>query len=98
VAATGFQKLVRTDVIVNTTERVHLDLTMQVGGVTETITVSGETPLLQSEKATVGQVVEQRAIESIPLATRNFTQLLGPLPACLAVSSTPIRRAPKPKR
>src|SRR6266699_3129906 len=77
VAATGFQKLVRTDVIVNTTERVHLDLTMQVGGVTETITVSGETPLLQSEKATVGQVVEQRAIESIPLATRNFTQLLG---------------------
>src|SRR5712672_1948044 len=40
VAATGFQKLVRTDVIVNTTERVHLDLTLQVGGVSETITVS----------------------------------------------------------
>src|SRR5437763_874788 len=77
VAALGFQKLVRSDVIVNTTERVHLDLTLQVGGVNETITVSGETPLLQSEKATVGQVVEQRAIQSIPLATRNFTQLLG---------------------
>jgi len=45
--------------------------------VNETVTVTGETPLLQSEKATVGQVVEQRAIESIPLATRNFTQLLG---------------------
>src|SRR5712691_1543690 len=77
VAAPGFQKLVRSDVIVNTTERVHLDLTLQVGGVNETVTVTGETPLLQSEKATVGQVVEQRAIESIPLATRNFTQLLG---------------------
>src|SRR5260370_33693200 len=36
-----------------------------------------ETQLMQSEKATVGQFVEQRAIESIPLATRNFTQLLG---------------------
>src|SRR5712691_658433 len=77
VAAPGFQKLLRPDVIVNTTERVHLDLTLQVGGVNETVTVTGETPLLQSEKATVGQVVEQRAIESIPLATRNFTQLLG---------------------
>src|SRR3954469_8867089 len=77
VNSPGFQKLVRTDVIVNTTERVHLDLSLQVGGVNETVTVSGETPLLQSEKATVGQVVEQRAIESIPLATRNFTQLLG---------------------
>src|SRR6266567_8923496 len=77
VTAPGFQKLLRTDVIVNTTERVHLDLTLQVGGVNETVTVTGETPLLQSEKATVGQVVEQRAIESIPLATRNFTQILG---------------------
>src|SRR5499427_8256443 len=75
--APGFQKLVRPDVVVNTTERLHLDLALQVGGVNETVTVSAETPLLQSEKATVGQVVEQRAIESIPLATRNFTQILG---------------------
>src|ERR1700682_4391473 len=35
VAAPGFQKLVRSDVVVNTTERVHLDLTLQVGGVHE---------------------------------------------------------------
>src|SRR2546425_344345 len=77
VEATGFQRLQRTDVIVNTTERVRLDLTLQIGAVSETVTVVGETPLLQSEKATVGQVVEQRAIQSIPLATRNFTQLLG---------------------
>src|SRR5437879_6764517 len=75
--AAGFQKLLRPDVIVNTTERVRLDLTLLVGGVNETVTVNAETPLLQSEKATVGQVVEQRAIESIPLATRNFTQILG---------------------
>src|SRR6266481_1237829 len=77
VEAPGFQKLLRTDVIVNTTERVHLDLTLQLGAVSETVTVHGETPLLQSEKATIGQVVEERAIVSIPLATRNFTQLLG---------------------
>src|SRR5215467_11983500 len=77
VEAPGFQQLVRAGIIVNTTERVHLDLSLQVGGVNETVTVTGETPLLQSEKATVGQVVEQRAIQSIPLATRNFTQILG---------------------
>jgi Carboxypeptidase regulatory-like domain/TonB-dependent Receptor Plug Domain len=77
VEAPGFQKLVRAGVVVNTTERVHLDMTLQVGGVNETVTVTAETPLLQSERATVGQVVEQRAIQSIPLATRNFTQILG---------------------
>ncbi|MGI8989570.1 MAG: carboxypeptidase-like regulatory domain-containing protein [Bryobacteraceae bacterium] len=73
----GFQKIVMNGVIVNTTERVRLDLALQVGGVNETITINAETPLLQSEQATVGQVMEQRAIESIPLATRNFTQILG---------------------
>jgi hypothetical protein len=75
--AAGFQRLVQSDIIVNTTERVRLDLSLQVGAVSETITVTGETPLLQSEKATVGQVVEQRMLVSIPLATRNFTHLLG---------------------
>jgi hypothetical protein len=75
--ASGFQRLVRPDVIVNTAERLRLDLGLQVGAVTETVTVTAETPLLQSEKATVGQVVEQRTLVSIPLATRNFTHLLG---------------------
>ncbi len=77
VEAPGFQRLIRTDVEVSTTERVRVDLTMQVGAVTDTVTVDAEAPLLQSEQATVGQVVQQRAIESIPLATRNFTQILG---------------------
>jgi len=77
VEAAGFQRLVQSDIIVNTTERVRVDLNMQVGAVSETVNVVGETPLLQTERATVGQVVEQRTIVSIPLATRNFTHLLG---------------------
>ncbi len=77
VDAPGFQKLQRDGIIVNTTERVRLDLNLQVGAVNETVTVVAETPLLQSEKVTIGQVVEQRTIQSIPLATRNFTQMLG---------------------
>src|SRR6476646_4951492 len=77
IAASGFQRLVRTEIIVNTAEQTRLDLALQVGAVNETVTFSAETPLLQSEKATVGQVVEQRTIQSIPLATRNFTQILG---------------------
>jgi Carboxypeptidase regulatory-like domain/TonB-dependent Receptor Plug Domain len=77
---TGFQRLQRDDVIVRTSEILRLDLTLEVGVVTETVTVSAETPLLQSEQATLGHVVEQRTITSIPLATRNFTQILGTSP------------------
>jgi hypothetical protein len=77
VEQAGFQRLERADVLVNTAERIRVDLKLSVGVVTETVTVTGEVPLLQSAQATMGHVVEQRTITSIPLATRNFTQILG---------------------
>src|SRR6188768_2759745 len=76
VESKGFQRLQQT-VVVNTSERPRIDFTLNVGQVTDTVNVTAETPLLQSEKSTIGQVVEQRTIQSIPLATRNFTQILG---------------------
>ncbi len=79
----GFQKLERSEVIVNATETVRLDLKLVLGAVSETVTITAETPLLQSERATMGHVVEQRTITSIPLATRNFTQLLGTSPGVI---------------
>ena len=76
VESKGFQR-VQQMVVVNTSERPRIDVTLNVGQVTDTVNVTAETPLLQSEKSTIGQVVEQRTIQSIPLATRNFTQILG---------------------
>jgi hypothetical protein len=73
----GFQRLIRENVIVNTSERLRLDMVMEVGAVTESVTVTTQAPLLQSEQATLGHVVEGRTITAIPLATRNFTQILG---------------------
>jgi outer membrane receptor protein involved in Fe transport len=73
----GFEKLLREGVIVNSTDIVHLDLKLAVGAVSETVTVAATSPLLQSEHATLGRVVEQRQITGTPLATRNFTGLLG---------------------
>jgi hypothetical protein len=80
VESSGFQRLVRENVVVRTTEVTRVNLTLEVGMVTETVTVTAETPLLQSEQATLGHVVEERTITSIPLATRNFTQILGTSP------------------
>jgi len=77
VEAAGFQRQQRDGIVVNTTERLRMDITLSVGQVTDTVNVTAETPLLQSERVTIGQVVEQRTIQSIPLATRNFTQILG---------------------
>ncbi len=76
----GFQRLQRDNVTVANTEVLRVDLALEVGVVTETVTVVAETPLLQSEQATLGHVVDERSITSIPLATRNFTQILGTSP------------------
>ena len=73
----GFDKLVRDDVIVNATTTTHLDMRLTVGSRSETITVEASTPLLQTDQATIGNVVEERQLTSTPLASRNFTQLLG---------------------
>src|SRR6266566_4876118 len=67
------------DVIVNTTERV--DLVLQPGNVTDTITVQAESPILQTERADTGRKLETVLTENMPLGTnRNFQNLLNLVP------------------
>ena len=58
------------------TERIAVDAVMQPAGVANKIEVSSAAPLLQTESVALGRVVDQETIEELPLATRNFTQLL----------------------
>ena len=58
----GFRAVSSTNVQVQVQQSVRLDLTLQVGQVSETVEVSASAALLQSENATVGSVVENREI------------------------------------
>jgi hypothetical protein len=78
---TGFKRAsrARVDVIVNTTTRVDLEL--QPGNVSETITVEAETPILQTERADTGRKIETVMTENLPLGTnRNYQNLLNLVP------------------
>jgi hypothetical protein len=77
----GFKRESRAgiDLIVNSTERV--DLVLQPGNMSETITVEAETPILQTERADTGRKLETVLTENIPLGTnRNFQNLLNIVP------------------
>jgi len=77
----GFKRASRAgvDVIVNTTQRV--DLVLQPGNISETITVEAETPILQTERADTGRKLETVLTENVPLGTnRNFQNLLNIVP------------------
>jgi hypothetical protein len=71
----GFQRVDHPHVAVNVQQRVLVDLVLTPGEMTQTVSVTGEAPLLQSEDAAVGQVIGARTINNLPLNGRNFTFL-----------------------
>src|SRR5579884_655396 len=75
--AKGFTTALENDVLVRITETAVVNFSLQVGAVSESVTVQGAVSLVQTDSSSEGKVIEQRTISSLPLATRNFTQLLG---------------------
>jgi hypothetical protein len=67
----GFKKLVRDGIEVRIGDRVGLDLRMEVGGIEETISVTAETPLLQTTSGSTGQVIDEKRISMMPLSDGN---------------------------
>src|SRR5207249_270985 len=71
----GFSRQLHKDVSVQVGVQTPVDFTMKVGGITETLTVTGEAPLVQTTKSDVGQVITQTLVENMPLNGRKFQDL-----------------------
>jgi len=71
----GFKKAVAEPVQVNIQDRVGVDLNLQPGMATEVVTVSSERPQLETETSELGQVVDAKRINALPLNGRNYAQL-----------------------
>lgn len=87
VTATGFKPVTHkgVDVRINNVTRINVGL--EVGGTTESVTVAASAVLLQTTKADVNTTVESQAIENIPLSGyRNFQSLINLVPG-----ATPVR-------
>ncbi|HEV2732528.1 MAG TPA: carboxypeptidase-like regulatory domain-containing protein, partial [Terriglobales bacterium] len=76
----GFKKVVRQPILVQIESGLKVDLTMEVGAVTEIVEVKSEAPLLQPETNSLGQVVEQRTVTDLPLNGRNPLALVELVP------------------
>ena len=71
----GFQKEIRPHITVDVQQQVVVDFVLHPGLVTQTVEVTSAVPLLQTQNASVGQVVGGQAINDLPLNGRNFTFL-----------------------
>lgn len=80
VEKTGFQRFVREPITVAVQSSVRIDVPMQLGDVNQVIEVNAQTPLLQTENASLGQVVEARRVLEMPLNGRDVFGLVALVP------------------
>ena len=77
IAATGFRTAEVPAVSIHVTETATLSQTLDVGEQQQQVQVIGAAEAIQTETSTLGGVVGTRSINSLPLVTRNFTQILN---------------------
>ena len=77
VRATRFEPFILNGVQVQITEVNRLKIQLTISGAKEQIAVSAKPPLLQTENATLGRVIDQETIVDLPLVDRNYTEILG---------------------
>jgi hypothetical protein len=75
VDASGFARLIRRDIAVAAAQVVSLELLLTPGSFSESVTVIGQTPQLQTDSSTLDQVYQQSQMLELPLNGRNYLQL-----------------------
>src|SRR5882672_9568212 len=81
--AKGFKKLERQNVVVEVGHELRIDLTVQPGEQTQTITITEAVPLVETTNATMGGTLENADIVDLPLNGRDYQNLLGLRPGVM---------------
>ena len=71
IQAAGFKRYVRSDITLGAGEKPEIDAKLDVGAASETITVSAEASQLETTSASVGQVINARQVENMPMNGRT---------------------------
>lgn len=82
----GFRKEVRRGLTLQVDQRARIDLQLQVGQVTEVIEVTGQAPLIQTEDASIGSVIDHQKVIELPLNGRNFESLVQLVPGSVTAN------------
>jgi Carboxypeptidase regulatory-like domain len=86
---TGFETLIHKGVVVTVDQTTTANISLKVGAVSEVVTVTGTTSLVDTTNSTVGQLISSETIERVPLLTRNVYDLVQ-----LSAGVTPANGAP----
>jgi len=76
----GFKRFVRTGIVLETGTTTTIDITLDVGQLSETVSVTASAPLLESESGALGQLVENQMVLRMPIESRRvgaMVRLMG---------------------
>ena len=93
VESAGFRRSIMHGVNLDVDQTVRVDLALVIGAITENVNVTGTPPIVQTDTSTLGQVVNNRLVQDLPLNERNFLSFAllvpgGELPAEGSQNST----------
>ncbi|MDW8130628.1 MAG: TonB-dependent receptor [Bryobacterales bacterium] len=92
----GFRSFVRENIELRIADRVTIPIQMQVGEVSEQVTVVEQTPLLEAATASMGQVIDQRRIAELPIAHGNPFLLISLSPGVVHTQNPGLDRPFEP--
>jgi hypothetical protein len=87
VRASGFDPVVRKNVVIQVAQTLAADFTLQVGAQSQTMEVTGDLPALDSQTSSLGQLVNQKMIADLPMPNRAATSLVNLSPGVVMISS-----------
>jgi len=86
ITAPGFRRFVQDSFVLRVDSTVRVDAVLELGPVTEEVTVSSAPPLLKSDKTDVSQSIAEDLVESLPVADRNLSRLPNTVPGVVESS------------
>lgn len=96
VEANGFKTLARNNIEVRAGIRLGLDLALEVGNISQTVTVTSESPLLITDSGSGGQVLNTDLVGSLPLLGSNVLSLINTTSGNSHVSAFPDHLSERP--
>src|SRR5260370_33744017 len=80
IEAPGFRREVRSGIVLQVRDKLRIDFELQLGQLSDNVEVTAAAPLLQSESASTGQVIDSQKITELPLNGRDWLRLGRPAP------------------
>jgi hypothetical protein len=87
VSNSGFKTIIKPYIIIHVQDALAINFTLPIGAASEIVTVQGGAPLVNTENAAVGTVIDRKFVENLPLNGRSFNTLLQLTPGVVIVPS-----------